>query len=57
MNNLIQMCKDKNCPKKNSCYRFKAVPSEFNQAYGYFKYKKECHFYWAEKHAPKKQIK
>lgn len=29
----ICMCKDEECPKKNECYRYTAIPSEFMQVY------------------------
>lgn len=29
----ITMCDDKECPLKETCYRFKATPSEFRQSY------------------------
>ena len=52
----ISKCTDKNCPKKNSCYRFNAPVNEPYQYYDKFKYDDGCEFYWAENHAPKKQI-
>lgn len=43
----ITMCDNKECPKKESCYRFKATPNEYWQAYSTFKYdeKEGCVFY------------
>lgn len=29
----IAMCSNKTCPSRNSCYRFRAVPSEHQQSY------------------------
>ena len=29
----ITMCKDKECPRKEQCYRFNARVNEFRQAY------------------------
>jgi hypothetical protein len=29
----ISMCKGGDCPKKQKCYRFRAVPSEHRQSY------------------------
>jgi hypothetical protein len=51
----IAMCKNDTCPLKNTCYRFKATPSEFYQSYGLFEYDLEkgkvnvedgCNYYW-----------
>jgi len=30
----LWMCPGDNCPKKRECYRYRAVPSPLNQAYG-----------------------
>lgn len=32
----ISMCKNSICPLKEQCYRFKAKPSDLNQAYMQF---------------------
>lgn len=29
----ISMCKDKTCPSRASCYRYRARPSKYRQAY------------------------
>ena len=50
----ITMCTDSKCPKRNTCYRFKAKPSQFRQSYFMDSYfmdspKKEdgsCDHYW-----------
>ena len=45
----ITMCTDSKCPKRNTCYRFKAKPSEFRQSYFADSPKKEdgsCDHYW-----------
>ena len=44
----ISMCKNKECTKKETCYRFKAIPDEFRQSYGQFKQddKGNCERYW-----------
>ena len=33
----ISMCSDKECSRKEECYRFTATPNEFRQAYADFK--------------------
>jgi hypothetical protein len=30
----LWMCPGEGCPKKNKCYRHRAVPTSLNQAYG-----------------------
>lgn len=43
----ISMCPGHNCPKKEECYRFIAIPSEYWQAYFVsppFCDEKECEF-------------
>jgi len=48
----ITMCKGENCPMKETCYRYKAVPSEYWQSYftklplEIIEGKVECKFYW-----------
>lgn len=37
----ISKCSGANCPNKEECYRFMAIPSEFSQAYGKFEYDKK----------------
>ena len=44
----ITMCRDHNCPKRDSCYRYRAEPTPRRQAYfsdtpgeG-----EECEWYW-----------
>jgi len=29
----ITMCEDKECPLRNECYRYRAIPNEFRQYY------------------------
>lgn len=41
----ISMCKNNECPLKETCYRFKATPS-CHQAYADFNYKDGCDYYW-----------
>ena len=44
----ISMCKNDNCPLRESCYRFKALPSELWQSYSSWKYDlktKDCKGY------------
>lgn len=46
----ISMCKNKKCKLRESCYRFKAVPNPYRQAYATFKpVKDKCSFYWSIK--------
>lgn len=48
----ISMCSGKDCPLKESCYRFKAVPSEYRQSWlvtpPYNPETKTCDHYWEE---------
>jgi len=32
----ITMCQDNECPIRNKCYRFTAIPSKYGQYYGQF---------------------
>ena len=42
----ISMCANKDCPLRESCYRFKAEPGMY-QTYSSFEYKDgECEDYW-----------
>lgn len=52
----ISMCKNTECPLKDTCYRFTATPSEPVQSYSDFKYdeKKGCDYYWKIKKKIKK---
>ena len=47
----ISMCANEKCTKKETCYRFKAKPSEFWQSYGVYKMddKGNCKYYWEDK--------
>ena len=47
----ITMCVGRDCPKKNTCYRYTAFPSEYRQSYFVgVPYKgKGCTYYWPEK--------
>ena len=40
----ISMCTGGNCPIKNECYRYRAVPSEYRQSYMNPPYNKEVPF-------------
>lgn len=46
----ITMCNGGDCPLKETCYRYKATPSEFLQSYfvevPYDEDKKECTYHW-----------
>lgn len=46
----ITMCEDKECPFKETCYRFTATPSEYRQSYfknsPYNSYNLNCEDYW-----------
>lgn len=46
----ICMCSGEGCPLKESCYRYKAKPSEYLQSYfGDIPYdfdKENCEYYW-----------
>ena len=46
----ITTCKGNKCPLKSKCYRFKAIPSEYWQAYftdvPYNKGLKSCEYFW-----------
>ena len=46
----ITMCRDSNCPLKDTCYRFKANPS-FMQSYFLDspRTEKDCEYYWEDK--------
>lgn len=49
----ISMCKGENCPLKEKCYRFKAIPSEFWQSYfseiPYSFESNGCEYFWEVK--------
>jgi len=49
----ISMCQRKDCPKKSTCYRYKAVPS-CHQSYILIEDTKNCEYYWA---VDKRQLK
>ena len=47
----ITMCRDEDCPKKDTCYRFTAIANEWRQAY-FMKSprdKDKCNHYWQVK--------
>jgi hypothetical protein len=46
----ITMCKGTNCPAKESCYRFTAIPNEFRQSYFMEPPIKDgkCDYYWGD---------
>ena len=37
----IEMCLNKDCTIRNNCYRFTAIPSEYQQAYSNFQQDEE----------------
>ncbi len=47
----ISLCLNKSCLKKETCYRYKAKPSEFRQVYAAFTYDEDgnCEDYWEMK--------
>jgi hypothetical protein len=49
----ISMCQGKDCPLKETCYRFKAKPNELYQSYfiepPFDKKEKKCDYYWEDK--------
>ena len=51
----IAMCKGKDCPFKEKCYRYTATPDEFLQSYftesPYEPKENICSFYWEDKDA------
>lgn len=55
----ICMCEGKDCPKKETCYRFKAEPSEYRQAYfvhePYDHEAEECEHYWPVRESEEKK--
>lgn len=46
----ISKCNGTNCPLKESCYRFIAIPSEYGQSYfadtPYNKEENKCEHFW-----------
>lgn len=47
----ITMCNNSGCPKRENCYRFKAEPAPFYQAYAHFEPRWQfnsfvCDSYW-----------
>ncbi len=46
----ITMCEGKDCPLKETCYRFTAIVNEFRQSYftetPYNKEKENCEYLW-----------
>ena len=51
MDNDITMCANgQKCPKRNTCYRFLALPSGWQSVSDFYKPKKKCEYFWlAEK--------
>lgn len=43
----ISMCVNEECKRKETCYRYKAKPDKYMQAYGEFK--EPCDHYWEDK--------
>jgi len=49
----ITMCENEDCDLNKLCYRFKAIPDKYRQAYGYFQpvynsemEKVECEYFY-----------
>lgn len=46
----ISKCFGKDCPRKETCYRYTAKPSEYYQSYGSFEQNRnsdgDCGYYW-----------
>lgn len=42
----ISMCSNTECELKNECYRFKAKPNPYRQAYADFPGGKNCIYFW-----------
>ena len=42
----ISMCSNKECPKKEDCYRAKAEPNPLWQSYTYFGLEKKCQYFF-----------
>lgn len=41
------MCMNKECPLRESCYRFKATPNKYRQSYAIFKFEdNSCEHFW-----------
>lgn len=55
----ITMCKDKECPLKNECYRYRAIPSEYRQSYFAESPRKadKCYHFWEIKKGMRLQDK
>ncbi len=53
----ITMCSGGDCPLKETCYRYKATPSEFSQSYfievPYDQEYEACGHYWEDKMSSK----
>lgn len=46
----ITMCANKECPLKDSCYRFTAIPNNYRQSYSWFPYVRDfCDKFIAKK--------
>jgi len=48
----ISMCKGKDCPLKENCYRYTATPSCYQTFFvnpPYNREKRECDYYWENK--------
>lgn len=54
----ITMCDNKTCPLRKLCYRFKAIPFEYWQAFAHFEPKndKECDYFWDIKYVPPERL-
>lgn len=43
----ISMCRNKECPERMFCYRYRAIPNERWQSYAEFKYGENgCEDFW-----------
>ena len=55
----ISKCEGKECPLKETCYRFTVKGDELHQAYfsdiPYDKEKEECNYYWKDEYTKKRK--
>lgn len=48
----ISMCRNKECDLRLRCYRYRAKPNEFRQAYGtFYPIQGKCNYFWPVKEA------
>ena len=51
----IALCSNSQCPLRDNCYRYRAIPSKYNQVYTKFRpfRNEECDAFWdAREYAP-----